>query len=137
MILLGLGWSDAGRYDVPKASRSLSSRQRRDGGWAGNPNLASDAYSTGKALYALHETGVSVQDASYQRGIDFLLRTRRDDGTWYVRSRAPRVQPYFESGFPYGGDQWISAAGTAWAAAALATAVDTRREMQQNGHQRD
>jgi ankyrin repeat protein len=133
MILLGLRWSDAGRYDVQKASRSLSSQQRQDGGWAGNPNLASDAYSTSKALYALHETGVSVQDASYKRGIDFLLRTRQDDGTWYVRSRAPKIQPYFESGFPYSGDQWISAAGTAWAAAALATAVDSRNVEQPTG----
>jgi len=27
--------------------------------------------------------------------------------------------PYFESGFPYGDDQWISQIGTAWAAMAL------------------
>jgi hypothetical protein len=77
-------------------------------------------------MYALHENGVSVEDAAYQRGIHFLLRTRHADGTWYVRSRAPKVQPYFESGFPYGDDQWISAAGTAWASTALATAVDSR-----------
>jgi hypothetical protein len=69
---------------------------------------------------------MSVQDPVYQRGIHFLLRTRHADGTWYVRSRAPKVQPYFESGFPYRDDQWISAAGTAWASIALATAVDTR-----------
>jgi hypothetical protein len=30
-----------------------------------------------------------------------------------------KIQPYFESGFPYGHDQWISQAGTAWAAMAL------------------
>jgi len=125
MMLLGLRWSNAGSDDLRKACDSLLSKQRPDGGWAGNPNLASDAYSTGKALYALHESGVSGEDVAYQRGINFLLRTRHTDGTWYVRSRAPKVQPYFESGFPYGDDQWISAAGTAWASTALATAVDS------------
>jgi len=30
------------------------------------------------------------------------------------------VQPYFESGFPFDRHQWISAAGTAWAAKAIA-----------------
>jgi Squalene-hopene cyclase N-terminal domain len=126
MILLGLRWSTAGSDDLQKASQALLSIQRSDGGWAGNPNLASDAYSTGKAMYALHENGVSVEDAAYHREIHFLWRTRLADGTWYVRSRAPKVQPYFESGFPYGDDQWISAAGTAWASTALATAVDSR-----------
>ena len=126
MILLGLHWSNAGSDDLQKASESLLSKQLPDGGWAGNPNLASDAYSTGKALYALHEAGMYVQEPAYQRGIHFLLRTRHADGTWYVRSRAPKVQPYFESGFPYGDDQWISAAGTGWAATALATAIDSR-----------
>jgi hypothetical protein len=29
------------------------------------------------------------------------------------------VQPYKESGFPHGRHQWISAAGTSWAAMAL------------------
>jgi len=30
------------------------------------------------------------------------------------------VQPYFESGFPFDRHQWISAAGTGWAAKAIA-----------------
>lgn len=133
MILLGLHWSNAGSDDLQKASESLLSKQRPDGGWAGNPNLASDAYSTGKALYALHENRIYFQKPAYQRGIDFLLRTRHADGTWYVRSRAPKVQPYFESGFPYGDDQWISAAGTAWASTALATTVDSRNVQLRSG----
>src|SRR5215472_3029551 len=49
MMLLGLRWSNAGSDDLRKACDSLLSKQRPDGGWAGNPNLASDAYSTGKA----------------------------------------------------------------------------------------
>jgi hypothetical protein len=30
-----------------------------------------------------------------------------------------KIQPYFESGFPYSHDQWISQTGTAWAVMAL------------------
>lgn len=37
-----------------------------------------------------------------------------------VRSRAIKFQPYFESGLPYGHDQWISVAATM----ALIPAVD-------------
>jgi hypothetical protein len=40
-----------------------------------------------------------------------------------VVSRAVKFQPYFQSGFPHDHDQWISAAGTAWAAMALAYAM--------------
>jgi hypothetical protein len=30
-----------------------------------------------------------------------------------------KIQPYFQSGFPYDHDQWISATATAWASMAL------------------
>jgi hypothetical protein len=46
-------------------------------------------------------------------------------GHWRVLSRAAKFQPYFESGFPYGHDQWISSVGTAWAANALALALES------------
>jgi ankyrin repeat protein len=47
-------------------------------------------------------------------------RPQFEDGSWLVKSRSVKFQPYFQSGFPHGHDQWISAAGTAWAAMALA-----------------
>jgi hypothetical protein len=40
-----------------------------------------------------------------------------------VKARALVIQPYFESGFPYGHDQFISVAASNWAAMALALAV--------------
>jgi hypothetical protein len=40
-----------------------------------------------------------------------------------VASRAPKLQPYFESAFPYGHDQWISVAATSFAVMALAPAA--------------
>ena len=54
-----------------------------------------------------------------QRGAAFLLRTQNKDGSWYAKSRAMKIQPYFESGFPYGHDQWISQTATSWATIGL------------------
>ena len=62
-----------------------------------------------------------VWDRELGKGIAYLLRTQLEDGTWFVRSRATiPLQAYFESGFPHGTDQFISAAGTSWAVIALA-----------------
>jgi hypothetical protein len=56
--------------------------------------------------------------------VKFLLSTQHGDGSWYVRSRSPKFQPYFDGGFPYAHDQWISSMATGWAAAALTLALD-------------
>jgi hypothetical protein len=59
----------------------------------------------------------------YRRGVQFLLQTQQSDGSWQVKSRAPRFQPYFDTIFPYGHDQWISASATAWGSMALSYAA--------------
>jgi squalene cyclase len=124
MLLAGLKWSGASPGRVEAAAGALLSEQRADGGWAGNRYLASDAYSTGGALDALFQSGkLTTNDAAYRRGVDFLLRTQRPDGSWYVKSRAVKFQPYFQSGFPYDHDQWISASGTAVAVIAIANGM--------------
>ena len=106
--------------------RELLALQRPDGGWAQTPHLQSDAYATGQVLYTLRQLGVPAADAALQRGTAYLGRTQSDDGTWHVVNRAMKLQPYFEGGFPYGHDQWISHAGTAWAVIGLASAgLDT------------
>ena len=88
------------------------------------PPLGSDAYATGEALVALKESGaLSVNDPAYQKGVRFLLDTQLEDGSWYVKTRAIPIMPYFESDFPHGVDQFISAAATNWAAMALAPAA--------------
>jgi hypothetical protein len=117
---LGLGWAGAKRSVLHKITREILAAQQADGGWAGLPTLASDAWATGLTLFALHEIGnVPVTDEHYRRGVDFLLRTQFADGSWLVPTRTWPLQPHFDSGFPHGRDQWISAAGTAWAAIAL------------------
>ncbi len=118
--VLGLVWAKASPDLVARAARAVAETQREDGGWSQLPTLSSDAYATGQALVALEASGVKPTDAMYQRGVAFLLRTQWPDGSWFVKSRSEAFQPYFESGFPHGRDQWISAAGTSWAVAALA-----------------
>jgi len=119
--LMGLFYAGADADIVARAASDLSERQKPDGGWSQNQWLDSDAYATGIALRALYVTGtVPVTSRVYSRGVDYLIRTQFPDGSWYVRSRAIKFQPYFESGFPFGHDQWISNDATAWAAMALA-----------------
>jgi ankyrin repeat protein len=125
MQLLGLQWAGLRLETRHARSRELAKLQRPDGGWAQTPFLASDAYATGQVLYTLHQMGGPAQDPGLQRGVAFLTRTQQQDGSWHVKSRAMKIQPYFESGFPHGHDQWISQAATSWAAMALASvAVD-------------
>ena len=120
MRLLGLAWAKADAQAVKRAARALLAEQRPEGGWGQMTTLESDAYATGQALYALHQAGqITTEDTVYQRGAGFLLRTQFSDGSWLVRSRVFPLQPIKDSGFPHGKDQWISATGTAWAAAAL------------------
>lgn len=124
MKLLGLTWAGMDRSEILRVAGSLRALQRPDGGWAQTPYLESDAYATGLALFALHEAGAArASDAAYQSGVRYLLRTQAGDGSWYVASRAPKFQPYFDGGFPYGHDQWVSQMATGWATAALSLAV--------------
>jgi ankyrin repeat protein len=118
--LLGLVWSGAPQSEISRQTRRLLLLQRENGGWAQMPTMEPDAYATGQALYALHASGLSASNASYQAAAQYLLRTQLEDGTWYVRSRAIGFQPYVETGFPHGPDQFISAAATAWAVIGLA-----------------
>jgi hypothetical protein len=121
MALRIAGASDA---DVSAAGYALLKLQKDDGGWTQTPYLDTDPYATGLVLHTLYEARVlKASDSAYQRGVAYLLRTQFPDGSWYVRSRSPKLQPYFQSAFPYEHDQWISAAATARAVMALAPAA--------------
>lgn len=121
---LALVWAGKGQESARRTALALVGMQRSDGGWSQLPGMESDAYATGQVLFALAAVGkIPASDSAYQKGVDYLLQTQAADGTWHVKSRAIWLQPYFESGFPYGQDQFISTAGTAWAAMALAAAT--------------
>ena len=123
--LLGLSWSGSHAAEQRRVARSILSAQRPDGGWAQLSGLESDAWATGQALFALQESRAQkIDDPVCERGIAFLLRTQFTDGSWFVRSRTWPFQPYFDSRFPHGKDQWISAAGTAWSTLVLLNTSD-------------
>ncbi|HTB16589.1 MAG TPA: ankyrin repeat domain-containing protein [Bryobacteraceae bacterium] len=126
--LQGASWAGADQTALKKMTTALKGIQRADGGWNSLAGRSSDAYSTAQTLLALHETGgVAVTDPAWQRGIAYLLDSQAPDGTWHVASRlhppAPVSPAYFETGHPYGHDQFISMMGESLAVMALATAL--------------
>jgi ankyrin repeat protein len=126
MQLLGLVYAGTDASITAKLGKAILADQRADGGWGQRESMASDAYATGQSLYALQASGIKPSNPAYQKGVKFLLATQKDDGSWFVASRSAKFQPYFESSFPHGHDQWISSAATGWAAAALAHALESK-----------
>lgn len=128
--LRGLVWAKTDQQMLKKMAQHLLAQQRQDGGWGQEPTLESDAYATGQALTALHEAGrLSVADPPYQRGVRYLLADQAVDGSWAVMTRSFPIQKYFESGFPYGDNQWISAAATSWATMALLLTIEPPKNL--------
>jgi ankyrin repeat protein len=128
MQIAGLSWSGSTPEKLRSLAKALIGTQHEDGGWSQNRNLASDAYATGETLAVLNEAGLlKPADSAYQRGVKFLLAHQCEDGSWYVRSRAPKFQPYFQSGFPFEHDQWISSIATSWAVRALSPAAENQK----------
>jgi ankyrin repeat protein len=125
MKLLGLMWAGADAAALKPLVTSILSAQQPDGGWRQIDTLTSDAYATGQSLYVLAKAGgVAATDPAYQKGVKYVLSTQSETGAWRVPSRSPKFQAYFNSGFPYAGDQWISAWATGWATMALAQTVN-------------
>jgi hypothetical protein len=123
--LLGLAWANTDKQTLQKMAQALLAQRREDGGWGQLPTMESDAYATGQALVALHQAGgLPVTHRAYQRGVNYLLANQAADGSWLVMTRSVPFQRYFESGFPYGDNQWISAAASSWATMALILAVE-------------
>jgi len=121
-----LAMKEAGVEDnvIRLAAKLLRESQRDDGGWSQVDGGPSDSYATGSALVALDRVGgLNVKEPDYLRGLGFLLRTQKADGSWMIKSRSKPFQPYYESGFPHGKDQFISVAASGWATAALAAAL--------------
>jgi squalene cyclase len=124
---MGLKIAGSSITELRPDAEKLVAEQRPDGGWPQTRYLASDSYATGLVLHSLYAAGlITPFDPAYRKGVAFLLRTQFSDGSWYVRSRAAKFQPYFQSGFPFNHDQWISSTGTAWAAIALIDSLEKR-----------
>ena len=115
----------AKELDIPSKSREpfvrrLLDEQLAGGGWVQKAGMKPDAYATASVLVALNKAGgISPGHERWQKGIEYLLKTQQPDGSWHVASRVKPVQEFFESGFPHGKDQFISAFATGWATEAL------------------
>jgi ankyrin repeat protein len=121
MRLVGVAAAGASAAELRKLAEPILALRDSGGAWAQRPGYPRDAYATGMTLWALNEAGVMRPD---DKGVKFLLATQSPDGSWRVATRATKFQEYFESGFPYGSDQWISTMATGWAANALALSID-------------
>lgn len=76
--------------EIDAAVQKLIARQQADGGWSQNAQRASDAYATGQVLYALQEAALSPQHDAMRRGVEFLLTSQSQDGSWAMISRPMR-----------------------------------------------
>jgi hypothetical protein len=104
-----LGGSSKGLQPLAK---QIVAQQNADGGWSQTKEMASDAYATGQALYALTVAGVGPGDTAIRKGQAFLVKTQKPDGSWPMTSRS--VNP---PGKPDKGARNLSPithAGTAW-----------------------
>jgi squalene-hopene/tetraprenyl-beta-curcumene cyclase len=99
---VGRGGDLAGEPWRRRAIAWLVSHQNPDGGWGESPRSydepdqkgigPSTAAQTAWALMGLFAAGV-VDDPAVERGVDFLLRAQREDGSW-------RDEPWTATGFP-------------------------------------
>lgn len=128
MRLFGLTWAGADAAVIRRFAQELADAQNDDGGWSQLPNLGSDAYATGQALVALIESGALPPNSPVlTRGWAHLVGTQKEDGSWKVAKRAVALQPYFDAGFPYEQDQFISYVATSWATMALMHAMPPKQ----------
>lgn len=85
-------------------------RQNKDGGWGQLKDSPSDAYATGQALYLLNLAGVKKDRDEIHRGVEFLLATQKEDGSWPMTRRGhPGVTPGpFSVPIIYLGSTWAT-----------------------------
>ncbi|HET6882268.1 MAG TPA: prenyltransferase/squalene oxidase repeat-containing protein, partial [Pirellulales bacterium] len=111
------------RETVQTTIDELLSLQRADGGWSQTvPEVKSDAFATGQSLYVLSLVGFTAEDPGIKRGIDFLVATQLQDGSWPMVSRAtPNGEPGSATLLTP-----ITCAATSWATLGMARLVPIR-----------
>jgi hypothetical protein len=116
------------RLGKPKEERDalvkrVLARQNEDGGWGQAKDMASDAYATGQALYALATAGTGPDDGAVNKGQAFLVKTQREDGSWAMASR-----PMKPGGAGAKELEPITHMGTAWGALGLVRSLPKQPE---------
>jgi squalene-hopene/tetraprenyl-beta-curcumene cyclase len=109
-------WTRLGRpaQDWAPLVRRIKERQNADGGWSQAKGMASDAWATGQALYALAHAGTKLDEPVVVRARAFLIKTQRDNGSWPMTSR-----PTTPGGKGSTSLIPITGAGSAWAVLGL------------------
>lgn len=101
--------------DPSRLVELLLRRQNNDGGWSQTPQMESDAFATGLALYALSVQAPSGVGEAIRSGQTFLIRTQQPDGSWLMKSR--HAEPTGPG--PAGDLRPIRYFGSAWATIGL------------------
>jgi len=109
-------WQRLGRgvTELAPLVERIRQRQSADGGWGQTPEMASDAWATGQALYALAHAGIAAGDPAVDRARTFLVKSQHHDGSWPMTSR-----PTKPGGAGSGSLIPIIGAGSAWAVLGL------------------
>ncbi len=95
--------------------KRIAERQNADGGWSQANGMASDAWATGQAVFALTLVPTPDTAQAIARGKTFLIKTQRVDGSWPMTSRPTKL-----GGAGSGSLIPITGAGSAWAVIGLA-----------------
>jgi hypothetical protein len=106
--------SGSGPEELAPAIDAILKAQNPDGGWGQTPEMPSDAYATGQALYTLSLAGLRPDRPEAGRARAFLVASQADDGSWPMTSR-----PTAPGGGPAKDLRPITAAATAWATLGL------------------
>ncbi|HUG19177.1 MAG TPA: prenyltransferase/squalene oxidase repeat-containing protein [Planctomycetaceae bacterium] len=119
------GQSSANAEKCEALGNEIRSKQRSDGGWSqlDDEEMPSDAYATGQTLYFLLSGGIPREDPMIRSGVEFLVKSQQEDGSWFVQTRSKPVQPWYDNGDPHGKSQFISTPAACWAVAALAKSL--------------
>lgn len=114
-------WKRLGRpaEEYEPLVRRIKERQNADGGWSQTKDMASDAWATGQALYALAHADINSNDTAISRGHAFLIETQRADGSWPMTSR-----PTAPGGKGSTSLIPITGAASAWAVLGLVRSTD-------------
>ncbi len=110
-----------------KLLEQLLKQQNRDGGWSWLPKDNSNAFSTGQTLYALNLAGVPYKDSHIQNAVNYLLKTQKTDGTWFVDSNLTSRDGSDAKDYVY--TYW----GTAWATIGLARSLPVNGRVAEDG----
>jgi hypothetical protein len=75
---------DYGNADQKRTAWSVVERlvdeQQADGGWKETAQMdGSNAFATGQVLYAFKRAGISVSSPTFQRGVEYLLKTQQGE----------------------------------------------------------